>query len=74
MKADYTTLARRYYLRYRFILDIATQINFWIIAYLVFFILLYFITKAVASLYPHKVEVYIGENIIIAIIAGIIFG
>jgi len=74
MKADYTTLARRYYLRYRFILDIGTQINFWIIAYLVFFILLYFITKAVTSLYPHKVEVYIGENIITAIISGIIFG
>lgn len=74
MKADYTTLARRYYLRYRFILDIGTQVNFWIIAYLIFFVLLYFITKAVTSLYPHKVEVYIGENIIIAIIAGIIFG
>jgi adenylate cyclase len=74
MKADYTTLARRYYFRYRFILDIGTQVNFWIIAYLVFFILLYFITKAVTSLYPHKVEVYLGENIIVAVIAGIIFG
>jgi adenylate cyclase len=74
MKSDYTTLARRYYLRYRLLLDIGTQINFWIIAYLVFFILVYFITKAVTSLYPQKVEVYIGENIIVSIIAGIIFG
>lgn len=74
MKTDYTTIARRYYLRYRLLSDIATQINFWIIAYLLFFILIYFITKAVTSLYPQKVEVYIGENIVVAIIVGIIFG
>ena len=74
MKTDYTTLARRYYLRYRFISDIMTQVNFWVIAYLVFFILIYFITKAVTSLYPQVVDVYIGENIIVAIIVGIIFG
>lgn len=74
MKTDYTTLARRYYLKYRMLLDIGIQINFWIIAYLVFFILIYFITKAVTSLYPQKVEVYLGENIIVAIIVGIIFG
>jgi adenylate cyclase len=74
VRSDYTTLARRYYLRYRFILDIGTQVNFWVIAYLVFFIIIYFITKAVTSLYPEKVEIYIGENIIVAIIVGIIFG
>ena len=74
MKSDYTTLARRYYLRYRLLLDIGTQINFWIIAYLVFFIIIYFITKAVTSLYPQKVEVYLGENIIVAIIVGVVFG
>ncbi len=51
-----------------------TQVNFWIIAYLFYFIIIYFVTKAVTSLYPQKVEVYIGENIIVAIIVGIIFG
>ena len=74
MKTDYTTIARRYYFRYRLLSDIATQINFWIIAYLIFFILIYFITKAVTSLYPQKVDVYIGENMIVAVIVGIIFG
>jgi adenylate cyclase len=74
LKTDYTTLARRYYLKYRFILDIGTQVNFWVIAYLAFFIIIYFVTKAVTSLYPEKVEVYFGENIIVAIAAGIIFG
>lgn len=39
-----------------------------------FFIITYFITKAVTSLYPQKTEVYIGENIIVAIVVGIIFG
>ena len=74
MRTDYTTLARRYYLRYRFFSDIGTQVNFWVIAYLVFFILIYFITKAVTSLYPQTVDVYIGENITVALIVGIIFG
>jgi len=74
MKTDYTTLARRYYLRYRLILDIGTQINFWIIAYLAFFIIIYFVTKAVTSLYPQSVEVYLGENLFVAVIASIIFG
>jgi len=74
VKTDYTTIARRYYLRYRLLSDIATQINFWIIAYLAFFIIIYFVTKAVTSLYPQKVEVYIGENIIVAVVVGIIFG
>jgi adenylate cyclase len=74
VKTDYTTLARRYYLKYRFILDIGTQINFWIIAYLVFFIIIYFVTKAVTSLFPEKAEVYIGENIVVALVVGVIFG
>ena len=74
LKTDYTTLARRYYLKYRFVSDIVTQINFWVIAYLVFFIIIYFVTKAITSLYPEKTEVYIGENIVVAVIVGIIFG
>ena len=74
MKLDYTTIARRFYLRHPLIADIGTQVNFWIVAYLLFFILIYFISKAVTSLYPHKVDVYLGENIIVAIIAAIVFG
>jgi len=49
-------------------------VNFWIIAYVLFFILIYYISKAVTSLYPQQVEVNIGENLIVAIIAAIIFG
>ncbi|RKZ00441.1 MAG: hypothetical protein DRQ13_00400, partial [Ignavibacteriae bacterium] len=60
--------------KYPLLSDIAIQINFWIIAYVLFFVILYFISKAVTSLYPHKVDVNIGENLIVAIIAAIIFG
>ncbi len=74
MKLDYTTTARRLYLKHPLLSNIGTQINFWIAAYILFFILIYFISKAVTSLYPHKVDVYLGENIIVAIMAAIIFG
>jgi len=74
MKLDYTTRARRIYLRHPLLSDIAIQINFWVISYILFFVIIYFISKAVTSLYPQKVAVHIGENIIVAIIAAIVFG
>ena len=74
MKQDYTTRARRIYLKYPLLSNVGAQINFWIIAYLIFFILIYFISKAVTSLYPQKVEVSIGESIIVAIFAAVLFG
>lgn len=61
-------------MRYRFISDIGTQVNFWVIAYLVYIVIMYFVTKAVTSLYPQKVDVYLGENIIVAVVVGIFFG
>jgi adenylate cyclase len=74
MKLDYTSTARRLYLKYPLLSDIGTQINFWVIAYLLFFILLYFFSKAITSLYPQEAEVNIVENIIVAIIAAAVFG
>ena len=74
MKLDYTTTARRLYLRHPLLSDIGIQINFWIIAYLFFFVLLYFLSKAITSLYPQTVEISMGENIIVAIVAAVIFG
>ena len=74
MKIDYTTRARRIYLRSPLLSDILIQINFWVIAYVIFFILLYFISLAVTSLYSQTVEVSIGENIVVAIIAAVFFG
>jgi len=74
MKLDYTTRARRFYLRHPLISDILTQINFWIIAYLFFFVLLYFLSKAITSLYPVDVEIDMLDNILLAILGAIIFG
>lgn len=74
MKLDYTTRARGIVYKYPLLSDIALQINFWIIAYVLFFVILYFISKAITSLYPQEVEVYLGENIVVALIAAIPFG
>jgi adenylate cyclase len=74
MKFDYTRTARKIYLQHPLLSDIGIQINFWIIAYVLFFLMLYYISKAVTSLYPQKVGVSLGENIIVGIIAAIIFG
>jgi len=74
MRLDYTTTARRLYLKHPLLSNIGTQVNFWIVAYLLFFVIIYFISKAVTSLYPQKVEIYLGENILVGIIAAIIFG
>jgi adenylate cyclase len=74
MKLDYSTTARRFYLRHPLIADILTQINFWIIAYIIFFTILFFVSKAITSLYPQEVEVYLWENILVAVIAANIFG
>jgi adenylate cyclase len=74
MKLDYSTTARRFYLRHPLIADILTQINFWIIAYIIFFTILFFVSKAITSLYPQKVEVYLWKNILVAVIAAIILG
>jgi adenylate cyclase len=74
VKIDYTTVARRIYLRHPLISDILTQINFWIFAYLLFFVLLHFIAKAVTTLYQYDVEVYLFENILVAMVSAVIFG
>ena len=74
MKLDYTTRARGIAYKYPLLSDIAIQINFWTIAYVLFFVILYFISKAITSLYPQEVEVYLGENIVVALIAAIPFG
>ena len=74
MKTDYTTWARRVYLRHPLLSDIGIQINFWICAYSLFFAIQYFISMAVASLYPFKVEVYLWDNLVVALIVAIPFG
>ena len=74
MKPDYTTRARRFHLRHTLLSNIFIQINFWIVAYLFFFVLLYFLAKAITSLYPVAVEIDMLENIMIGVIGAVIFG
>ena len=74
MKRDYTTIARRIYLKHPLISDIWTQINFWIIAYLLFFVILYFITVAVTGLYQVDAIISLSSNLVVAVISAIFFG
>ena len=74
MKFDYTTRARRLYLKHPLLSEIGLQVNFWIITYTLFFIIIHYITRGFASLYPQKVGIYLGEVIIAGIIVAIIFG
>ncbi len=48
MKLKFATRARRFYFRPPLIANIWAQINFWIIAFFVFFSLLYFIYKLIS--------------------------
>ena len=74
MKFDYTTRARRLYLKHPLLSEIGVQVNFWIIAYVLFFIIIHYFTQAVTSLYPQKVGIFPGEILFAGIIAAIIFG
>ncbi len=74
MKLDYTTRARRNALQHPLLSHIGIQITFWIFAFIFFFILVNFISKAVVSLFPTEAKVHITENIMIAFFGAIIFG
>ncbi len=74
MKLDYTTRARRNALRHPLLSNIGIQITFWVFAFIFFFLLVYFTSKAVAGLFPTKTTVHISENIMIAVFGAVIFG
>jgi len=74
MNLDYAIWAKRMALRHPLISDIGTQISFWILAYLLYFVLVNFISKAVTSLFIQEATVHMSGNIIIAVIGATIFG
>jgi adenylate cyclase len=71
---DYTTRARRVALKYPLLSDIGTQITYWIFAFTLYFTLVNHISKAVASLFDLNAKTHMTENIIIAVIGGVVFG
>jgi adenylate cyclase len=74
IRFDYTTRARKYALRHPLPTDISIQVIFWIIAFLLYFILINYISKAVTSLFDSNSIVHMSENIIIALIGATVFG
>jgi len=73
-KFDYTTRARRMALNHPLLSDIGIQIIFWIIAFLIYFILVNYISKAVTSLFDLNAIVHMTENVLIALFGSIVFG
>jgi len=73
-KFDYSTRARRLALRHPLISDIGTQITYWIFVFALYFTLVNHVSKAVASLFDINAKTHMTENMIIAVIGGIVFG
>ena len=71
---DYTTQARGFTLRYPLLAYTLIQINFWIIAYVLFTTILYFSQRGVALTYNADIPVLFLPGFWSSIIAGIIYG
>jgi adenylate cyclase len=71
---NYSSIARKISLRHPLLADIGIQITYWVFAFLLYFTLVNFISKAVASLFDLQAKVHVSENIMIAMIGAIIFG
>jgi adenylate cyclase len=69
---DYTTEVRRLSYKHPLFANILIQIGFWLTAYGLFFLILYFISLAMASLYTEFVEISIFENILVAAFSAIV--
>ncbi len=74
MKFDYSTRARRVALKHPLFSDIGTQIVYWIFVLTLYFTLVNYISKAVASLFDLNAKTHMTENILIAVIGGVLFG
>ena len=74
MKFDYSTRARRVALKHPLFSDIGTQIIYWIFVLTLYFTLVNYISKAVASIFDLNAKTHMTENIFIAVIGGVLFG
>ena len=74
MPSDNFTIPRKLYLRHRLFSSIVIQILFWLFAFELFFVLLYFISHAITSLYQQNVQISINDSLLLGVFAAIIFG
>lgn len=73
-KFDYTTTARNFALKYPRINFMAIQINFWIIAFLIFTLIMHLITLAVYSANSIESNAEYFPAFLISIFGGLLFG
>jgi adenylate cyclase len=73
-RINYNSIARKIAHKYPILTDIGIQITYWIFVFVLYFILVNYISKGVASLFDLNARVHMTENIIIALIGATIFG
>lgn len=74
MRVEYTKRARRIALRYPLLNDIGIQVIYWVFALVFYFVLVNFLAKGISSLFDPNAQVHMSENMIIAVIGGVVFG
>lgn len=74
MKLDYNTRARRMALKHPLVSDIGIQIIFWMFAFSLYFNIVNYISKAVASLFDINAKAHMSDNMFLALIGGVVFG
>lgn len=72
--SDYTSRARRFTLRFPLMTHLSIQINFWIIAHIVFNLISYLIFRSFSTAFSLNIKATLGPNILLAIVLGIFYG
>ncbi len=73
-KVDYTFEARRFTYKYPLLTAITTQVNFWLFAFLLLSVILYFDAKAISIGHSLDIPVKLGPSIITAVSLAIFYG
>lgn len=71
---DYTTRARKLYFRYPVLTYIGTQINYWVLAFLLLSFVLHMNTLTINEITQNDIPASISSAIVLSIIIGVLFG
>ena len=71
---DYTERARRFVARFPLLNNILVQVNFWIVAFILLIVVIYFANSALIRSLSLTVNMHLWPNVLMAIIIGILYG
>jgi len=73
-RLNYTEVAKSFALRFPFLTTIVTQINFWILSYILFGLVTFFNTLINNELFNQEVPIELSDALLIATITGLLYG